>query len=51
MRGEAECTIVAAGSETAFGKSKALLESMAGIVTYLGQRVGACRPSARTAFR
>ncbi|WP_438028297.1 NAD(P)-dependent oxidoreductase [Sorangium sp. So ce233] len=35
-----ECTILAAGSETAFGMSKALLESMAGTVTYLGQRVG-----------
>lgn len=36
-----ECTILAAGSETAFGKSKTLLERMAGTVTYLGPRVGA----------
>ncbi|AUX46966.1 hypothetical protein SOCE26_084760 [Sorangium cellulosum] len=39
--GRPESTILASGSETAFRKSKPLLEGMAGTVTYLGEKVGA----------
>ena len=38
--GKAESAIVASGADTAFQKSEPLLQSMAGNVTYLGERVG-----------